>query len=95
MLGVKPCPDAFRFPLVSEQFCNDLVATAEDSAKWSAGKNQDSRLKNGYENVPTVDIHLRQIDFSQDWNVVLQKFINPMVDKIFQFPHKVKRFRLK
>ena len=33
----------------------------EHFGQWSNGKNEDKRLQGGYENVPTVDIHMNQV----------------------------------
>lgn len=33
----------------------------EHHGGWSAGKNEDTRLDGGYENVPTRDIHMKQV----------------------------------
>ena len=35
----------------------------EHFGKWSSGNNEDERLDGGYENVPTRDIHMNQVDF--------------------------------
>lgn len=41
----------------------------ENYGQWSGGKNNnyDNRLPGGYENVPTVDIHMKQIDWDKHW----------------------------
>ncbi|KAK7471384.1 hypothetical protein BaRGS_00035990, partial [Batillaria attramentaria] len=56
----QPCPDVYWFPIVSDTFCDEFVETMEASKKWSDGSNSDPRLAGGYENVPTVDIHMNQ-----------------------------------
>jgi hypothetical protein len=44
---------------------------------------QDPRLAGGYENVPTVDIHMNQIGYDRHWLHFLQQFIMPVQQKIF------------
>lgn len=77
------CPDVYNFPLVSETFCYHLIEEMENYGKWSEGKNQDKRLQGGYENVPTVDIHMNQIGFEQHWLYFLRQYITPIQEKIF------------
>ena len=33
----------------------------EHYSKWSSGKNEDDQIDGGYENVPTRDIHMNQV----------------------------------
>ncbi|KAG8431599.1 hypothetical protein GDO86_018021 [Hymenochirus boettgeri] len=44
---------------------------------------QDQRLAGGYENVPTVDIHMTQIGFQEEWLKFLQEYIAPVTEKLF------------
>lgn len=80
-----PCPDVYWFPVVKEEFCDDLITMMEDFGKWSGGRNnnQDERLPGGYENVPTVDIHMTQVGWNDHWLYFLRKFIQPMQQKVF------------
>ncbi|KAI0987169.1 hypothetical protein GJ496_010367, partial [Pomphorhynchus laevis] len=80
----EPLTDTYYFPFTTHAFCDDLVATAVASNAWSGGKNQDPRIPGGYENVPTDDVHMTQIGFSESWHVVLQNFIMPIQRKLFQ-----------
>lgn len=32
--SIEPCPDVYWFPIVTEQFCDDLVAITEAYGKW-------------------------------------------------------------
>ena len=80
----QPCPDVFWFPTVTETFCDHLVQEVENYGKWSGGKNEDPRLAGGYENVPTVDIHMNQIGFEPHWLEFLKKYVLPLQQKVFQ-----------
>ncbi|CAG0914279.1 unnamed protein product [Notodromas monacha] len=63
----QPCPDVFWFPIVTDRYCEEMIEELESYGKWSDGSNSDERLPGGYENVPTIDIHMRQIDFHDRW----------------------------
>lgn len=79
----QPCLDVFWFPLVSKTFCKQMIEEMENHGKWSDGGNYDSRLEGGYENVPTRDIHMRQVEWEPHWIQVLQTYIYPMQKKLF------------
>lgn len=81
----QPCPDVYWFPIVTDEFCASLIDMMETYGQWSGGKNNnyDSRLPGGYENVPTVDIHMKQVNWETHWLEFLRKFILPMQQKIF------------
>ncbi|XP_076046285.1 procollagen lysyl hydroxylase [Oratosquilla oratoria] len=82
-LDEKPCPDVYWFPLFSERFCKDLIETVEKADVWSNGKNEDPRLAGGYENVPTVDTHMNQIEYEQEWLWILREYVKPLCEKVF------------
>ncbi|XP_061664656.1 multifunctional procollagen lysine hydroxylase and glycosyltransferase LH3 isoform X1 [Syngnathoides biaculeatus] len=79
----QPCPDVYWFPAFSEKMCDDLVETMEDYGEWSGGKHRDERLAGGYENVPTVDIHMNQIGFEKEWLKFLKEYIAPITEKLY------------
>ncbi|XP_052043605.1 procollagen-lysine,2-oxoglutarate 5-dioxygenase 2 isoform X2 [Apodemus sylvaticus] len=79
----QPCPDVFWFPIFSERACDELVEEMEHYGKWSGGKHHDSRISGGYENVPTDDIHMKQIDLENVWLHFIREFIAPVTLKVF------------
>ncbi|MFH4981703.1 hypothetical protein AB6A40_008412, partial [Gnathostoma spinigerum] len=79
----EPCPDVYDYPLMSNEFAKCLIEEMEHFGQWSSGKNQDDRLVGGYENVPTVDIHMNQIGFERHWLYFLDEFVRPMQEKLF------------
>jgi len=83
----QPCPDVFWLPMTTPTFCRHLVEEVENIGDWSSGKNEDPRLAGGYENVPTVDIHMKQIGFEQQWLYFLREFIVPYNAKVFTGYH--------
>ncbi|XP_068601098.1 procollagen-lysine,2-oxoglutarate 5-dioxygenase 1 [Brachionichthys hirsutus] len=78
-----PCPDVYWFPILSDVACNHLVEEMENFGKWSGGRNVDSRIQGGYENVPTVDIHMNQINFEKEWHKFLLDYIAPITEKMY------------
>lgn len=44
---------------------------------------QDPRLAGGYENVPTVDIHMNQLEYEQEWLWILRHYVKPLAEKVF------------
>uniref|UniRef100_A0A8D0HHD1 procollagen-lysine 5-dioxygenase n=1 Tax=Sphenodon punctatus TaxID=8508 RepID=A0A8D0HHD1_SPHPU len=79
----QPCPDVYWFPLFTEQMCDQLVEEAERFGEWSGGRHEDRRLAGGYENVPTVDIHMNQLGYEQEWLLFLRDYIAPVTEKLY------------
>ncbi|KAA0706473.1 Procollagen-lysine,2-oxoglutarate 5-dioxygenase 3 [Triplophysa tibetana] len=79
----QPCPDVYWFPAFSDRMCDELVETMEHNGQWSGGKHKDERLSGGYENVPTVDIHMNQIQFEKEWLKFLKDYIAPVTEKLY------------
>ncbi|XP_069845338.1 multifunctional procollagen lysine hydroxylase and glycosyltransferase LH3 isoform X2 [Dipodomys merriami] len=83
----QPCPDVYWFPLLSEQMCDELVEEMENFGQWSGGRHEDSRLAGGYENVPTVDIHMKQVGYEDQWLQLLRTYVGPMTENLFPGYH--------
>lgn len=75
-----PCPDVYWFPIITETFCDHLIDEMENYGKWSGGRDsyKDERLVSGYENVPTVDIHLNQIGLERAWLQFLKVYVSKL-----------------
>ncbi|KAM6908893.1 multifunctional procollagen lysine hydroxylase and glycosyltransferase LH3 [Xenentodon cancila] len=79
----QPCPDVYWFPAFSDKMCDHMVETMEDFGVWSGGSHKDERLAGGYENVPTVDIHMNQVGFEKEWLKFLKDYIVPVTEKLY------------
>ncbi|MBN3313009.1 PLOD3 dioxygenase, partial [Atractosteus spatula] len=79
----QPCPDVYWFPAFSDRMCDELVEEMENFGLWSGGRHKDERLAGGYENVPTVDIHMNQIGFEKEWLKFLKEYISPVTEKLY------------
>ncbi|KAF5287566.1 hypothetical protein FQA39_LY15895 [Lamprigera yunnana] len=80
---MQPCPDVYWMPIVSQRFCDDLIAMMEAFGGWSDGRNEDNRLTGGYEAVPTRDIHMNQVGWEPHWMLFLQKWVRPLQEHVF------------
>lgn len=80
------CPDIFSFPLFSEDFCTELIGLTESYGRWSKGKDEhlDERLgKNYYENVPTVDVQLFEINLEEQWRKIIFTYVAPIAKILY------------
>uniref|UniRef100_A0A7N6A4F6 Procollagen-lysine,2-oxoglutarate 5-dioxygenase 1 n=1 Tax=Anabas testudineus TaxID=64144 RepID=A0A7N6A4F6_ANATE len=79
----QPCPDVYWFPIFTDVACNHLVEEMENFGQWSGGGNKDTRIQGGYENVPTIDIHMNQVNYEKEWQKFLLEYIAPVTEKMF------------
>ncbi|XP_062821572.1 procollagen-lysine,2-oxoglutarate 5-dioxygenase 1 [Anolis carolinensis] len=93
--GVEtPCPDVYWFPIFTDAACDELVEEMENFGQWSRGDNTDSRILGGYENVPTIDIHMNQIHFERHWYRFLLDYIAPITEHLYPGYYTQTQFEL-
>ncbi|KAH0954090.1 hypothetical protein HN011_010425 [Eciton burchellii] len=80
---IQPCPDVYWFPIATLKFTRELIEIVEAYGQWSDGSNHDPRLSGGYENVPTRDIHMNQVQYEQQWLYFLKEYIRPLQELVF------------
>ncbi|XP_071576193.1 procollagen-lysine,2-oxoglutarate 5-dioxygenase [Temnothorax nylanderi] len=80
---IQPCPDVYWFPIVNVRFTKELVGIVETFGQWSDGTNRDPRLSGGYENVPTRDIHMNQVQYEEQWLYFLKEYVRPLQELVF------------
>ncbi|XP_024936898.1 procollagen-lysine,2-oxoglutarate 5-dioxygenase 1 isoform X1 [Cephus cinctus] len=80
---IQPCPDVYWFPIVTDRFAEELIQVMEAFGKWSDGTNTDPRLSGGYENVPTRDIHMTQVNYEPQWLYFLKEYVRPLQELAF------------
>lgn len=56
-------------------------------------KSKDSRLDGGYENVPTVDIHMNQVGMEAQWLEFLRLYVEPLQAKTYTGYHHYVRLQ--
>ena len=81
----EPCKWAFTFPFVNDKFCDELLNEVLERGEWFLGGDtteKDKRINN-VENVPTQDIHMKQIGFREQWNSIILKYISPLVSHLY------------
>ncbi|KAM3872241.1 procollagen-lysine,2-oxoglutarate 5-dioxygenase 1 [Diretmus argenteus] len=78
-----PCPDVYWFPIFKNITCDHIVEEMEHFGKWSGGGAVDNRIQGGYENVPTIDIHMNQIGFEKEWHKLLLDYVAPITEKMY------------
>ena len=66
--------DLLTFPLVTESFCQDIIAAAEKTKKWS-----DNRHKN----YPTYDKELKTFGWGVVYQRMLETYVQPLVKDIW------------
>lgn len=44
---------------------------------------QDTRIQGGYENVPTIDIHMNQVSYEKEWQKFLLEYVAPITEKMY------------
>ena len=76
----KLCWDIFQFPLTTARFAAELIEESEAFGQWSSGTYKDTRIKGGYEPVPTQDIHFHQLGFKETWTEALRRFVGPVAE---------------
>jgi len=82
-----PCPDVYWFPFVTANFSRELIEECEFNGDWSGGKHEDKRISGGYENVPTDDIHMKQLGFEKHWIQMLKDYVAPMATRYYDGYH--------
>lgn len=89
---IEICKYAFEFPFVSDLFCKHIIEEVNNNNTWSPGGHKsitDKRLEGGKEDVPTVDIHMKQIGFGKQWEEIILEYIKPLVNYLYSpFPTK-------
>ncbi|KAB7502830.1 Procollagen-lysine,2-oxoglutarate 5-dioxygenase 3 [Armadillidium nasatum] len=78
-----PCPDVYWFPVFKERYAKEMIEMVENYGRWSDGSHMDTRLESGYENVPTVDIHMKQVNYNDEWHEILRAYIQPLQLRVY------------
>uniref|UniRef100_A0A3P8ZIN8 Procollagen-lysine,2-oxoglutarate 5-dioxygenase 1 n=1 Tax=Esox lucius TaxID=8010 RepID=A0A3P8ZIN8_ESOLU len=89
-----PCPDVYWFPILSVTGCDHIVEEMENFGQWSGGGNTDTRIQGGYENVPTIDIHMTQINYQKEWHKILLDYVAPITEKMYPGYYTKAQFEL-
>jgi len=86
-------PDIWQIPFFSTEFCDYLVGVAERKNLWSAGAYSrpdevDGRIGT-FENYPTQDVHLNQLNLHQWWlETVVKKYFKAIIHHLYKYQAK-------
>nr|QBK89144.1 MAG: 2OG-Fe(II) oxygenase [Mimivirus LCMiAC02] len=81
----EPIRDLFDFMFFTKRFCKDLIEVSDIYGNWSDGENADKRLGGGYENIPTRDIHLKQMGLADQWKFILDNYISKLASHYYSY----------
>lgn len=86
---VKKDTDIWFFPFFKPEFCNYLVEMAERNGQWSGGVyapqgSVDNRI-NAVENIPTQDIHLKDLGLDDFWNGIVKQHFKKVMSHLYKY----------
>jgi hypothetical protein len=64
-------------------WCLTLITLKLRTVAFVSQCSQDPRLDGGYENVPTRDIHMKQVGLEAHWLEVLRLYVRPLQELVF------------
>ena len=67
--------ELYSWPLISEDFCSELIQSAEDFGEWT-NKRHDY--------YPTHDILLKDFGYGEMWDSILEEYAHPVVRYIWK-----------
>lgn len=84
--------DIWSIPFFSTDFCNYLINIAEKNGNWSDGiysdsKQIDKRL-GAIENIPTQDIHLKDLNLHDFWQHVVSNYFKKILQHLYVYTVK-------
>lgn len=84
--------DIWSIPFFSTDFCNYLIKISEKNGNWSSGifsdsKQIDKRL-GAIENIPTQDIHLKDLNLHDFWQHVISNYFKRIMSHLYVYTVK-------
>uniref|UniRef100_A0A672KW48 Procollagen-lysine, 2-oxoglutarate 5-dioxygenase 3 n=1 Tax=Sinocyclocheilus grahami TaxID=75366 RepID=A0A672KW48_SINGR len=77
-VSAPPTPGIIYFFALTPVVCASVLVCVSERVS-----EHDERLSGGYENVPTVDIHMNQIQYEKEWLKFLKDYIVPVTEKLY------------
>ena len=85
---VEKGSDIWCFPFFTHEFCDFLVEFAETNGNWSGGiyakETLDKRI-GAVENIPTQDIHLKDLGLEPFWLEIINKHFKKIMSKLYHY----------
>lgn len=86
---VEKGSDIWYFPFFRPEFCDYLLELAERSGNWSAGvyndKNSIDKRIGAVENIPTQDIHLKDIGLHDFWVDIVNDHFKRIMSHLYKY----------
>jgi hypothetical protein len=67
--------ELYSWPLISEDFCSELIQSAEDFGEWTTERHK---------NYPTHDILIKNFGYGEIWDSILEEYAYPVVKHIWK-----------
>lgn len=87
----KTGTDIWCFPFFSTEFCDFLIKVAETNGNWSGGVYNKGALDKrigAIENVPTQDIHLKDLGLEKFWLEIINIHFKKIMSKLYHYKTK-------
>jgi hypothetical protein len=82
-------PDIWSIPFFTPEFCKHLIELSEEKGEWSAGvyadPNQTDTRVGKIEEIPTQDIHLKQLGLHDFWTNVTNKYMKKVLSHLYKY----------
>jgi len=88
---IKESTDIWCFPFFTPEFCDYIVKVAETNGKWSGGvyaKGTIDKRINAVENIPTQDIHLKDLGLREFWVEIVNVHFKKIMSKLYRYKTK-------
>ncbi len=75
--------------IFNDTFCNELIDQANENNEWSKGgeSHYDERIGN-FENHPTQDVQLYDLNLEKMWKEILDRYISPFIWNEYKYSTK-------
>ena len=84
--------DIWNIPFFSVEFCKYLIKNAETNGEWSKGSYADKdtidKRIGAVENIPTQDIHLKDLKLEKFWTYVVNNYFKKIMSHLYKYKTK-------
>jgi len=81
-------PDIWNIPFFSPEFCKHLINISEEKGNWSKGiygEGEIDKRINTVENIPTQDIHLKDLQLHAFWQHVVKNYFSKILSHLYKY----------
>ena len=84
--------DIWNMPFFSVEFCDYLIKISEERGEWSNGvfaeKTEIDKRINAVENIPTQDVHLKDLKMEKFWSYVVNNYFKKIMSCLYKYKTK-------